>query len=110
MKSKPTAPLAERLRKLMPLATPSAAMSAHTDMQTGKDSARAHSLTPLVRPWNPGNMVIKATGVRICDNDGCMTPAAGAFEQDGAVWLACDDCTPSDVDTTKLGPNDQAER
>jgi hypothetical protein len=59
----------------------------------------------LVRPWTPSNMVIKATGERLCDNEGCMAPATVAFEQDDAVWLACDDCTPGNVTLTKLRPN-----
>ena len=42
-------------------------------------------------------MLIKRSGVRMCNNRDCMTPATGAFELDDAVWMACDSCPPDGV-------------
>jgi hypothetical protein len=52
----------------------------------------------------PSNMVIKATGRRVCNNAGCMTDAIVAFEQGDAIWLSCGDCQPDHATTENLTP------
>jgi len=56
------------------------------------------------RPWEPSNMVIKATGRRVCNNAGCMADAIVAFEQGDAVWFSCSDCQPAPATIENLTP------
>jgi hypothetical protein len=59
------------------------------------------------RPWMPSNMAIKVSGLRLCDNEGCLNPATVCFEDGDAVWLTCNDCAPGNVTLTKLRPNEK---
>jgi hypothetical protein len=71
-------------------------------MSNKKQIAGKGTLEPLVRPWLPSNLVIKGPrrdGFKhTCDNAGCDAPGEYVFEEDNAIWIACETCRPRDAE------------